>query len=137
MDPNQQNLLTAIIGATAGLWAIGMAVYAFVYQYFQEKHLPEAKEMAKGATTPSNRMMDVLTRNLGVVVGFTIAGILAVFTIGLAAGALARQDEVLALQASQWFALTIAAFFALFTFELMTTIFQLVLLMYGVKKQQG
>src|SRR2546427_7040937 len=85
-DPNAIAVLEAMIAATAVLWAISAAVYAFIYEYFDRNYGHEAWSYAYGEEAPKCtqrvcQMLLRLQRNERTYWAFLVAGIGAFISI--------------------------------------------------------
>ncbi len=128
LEPAEEQLLITMMGILATVWAIGVAVYQFIYQYFAEHHLEDAKRMAdrREQGIPINEedrkeMRGGLLQNAVVFFAYIVAGILSAFMIATGAVALLQGDASL-LGPSRWlFASALSVQFWLFTFEIATS----------------
>ncbi len=94
-----------MMGFLATVWAIGVAVYQFIYQYFAEHYLKEAKQMAdereQGKHIEETKRKDMrrrLFQNAFVYVTYVFAGIFSAFMIGVGTLALLKAT----LHTSRW-----------------------------------
>jgi len=127
LTEGQNALLAAMIGAVATVWAIGVAIYQFIYTYFWQRHLDTAERLADGRQSRNDRnsgMTCGLARNFFVYLLYAIAGGLAIFSIYLSGSALASADPEAVLPAYRVFAFAILWHFGIFTIELSTSMRQ-------------
>src|SRR6266480_3056212 len=131
LSPPEEQLLVAMMGILATVWAIGVAVYEFIYNYFADHHLSDARLMAdqkeRGAPIDEKARKDMrggLLQNAIIFFIYVVAGILSTFMIGVGALALVNGDASL-LGPSRWlFASALSVQFWLFTFEIATSVKQ-------------
>ena len=120
-----------MMGILATVWAIGVAVYQFIYQYFAEHYLKEAKQMAdereQGKHIEETKRKDMrrrLLQNAFVYVTYVFAGIFSAFMIGVGTLALAEGNTSYFGLARWLFAAALSIQFGLFTFEIFTSAWQ-------------
>lgn len=121
-------LLPAMIGAVATVWAIGVAIYQFIYGYFWKRYLLLAEGMAwKHERTPAERawMVYRLQTNHNVYSGYAIAGALTIVSLFASGLALATEDQAWVRLAYLQFAFAILWHLGLFTYEIRTSMRQI------------
>jgi hypothetical protein len=127
LTEGQYVLLGAMISAVAAVWAIGVAIYQFIYGYFARRHLPQAEGMASRVERLGEdraRMLCALVRNFHVFYGYVIAGALAMISIYFSGRTLASEEPQSIPIAYALFAVAVLWHFGLFTYELATSMMQ-------------
>ncbi len=117
-----------MIATIATVWAIAFAAYNFIYDYFAARYLDRAYDLAdktyqKGPPKPGEEthMIRRLRRNYRVFVGYAIAGIVSVTSIGSSAFAIAYDSFDWYMAAKAIFGAAILLHLGLFTFEIGTS----------------
>ena len=116
-----------MIGAVAAVWAIGVAIYQFIYGYFDRRYLSKAKWMAnhpEPADPQQGNMVCGLVRNYWVYWGYLVGGFLALLSLYWSGITLANESQETVQLAYYTFAAAIIWHFGLFTFEFATSMRQ-------------
>lgn len=117
-----------MIGATVTVWAIGVAIYEFIYGYFDRRYLTRAQYMAAHPTSGSPKerhdMRCGLLRNLGVYGGYVVASLLTGVSLYASAITLANEDSGTLLIAYCFFGAVIGWHLILFGYEFATSMIQ-------------
>ena len=119
-------------GAVAAVWAISVATYHFIYEYFDRRYGEEARTMAgwdgDNAGFQPARVVRMLWRVRGnerTFRGIRNAGVLAVLSITISVAALAFGSEEVFPVAVLTFLAAILAFLWAFTIEINTSVSQM------------
>ena|SRR3990172_2574581 len=131
LNPGDEQLLVTMMGLLATVWAIGVAVYEFIYQYWERNHRDRAREMAERIklgvpvdVEQKKRMQRGLFHYTFVFSVYVLAGILSAFSIGAGTVALVEGSQWWKALALQLFGPALSAQFALFTWEILTSVKQ-------------
>ncbi|SRR6266498_427206 len=131
LEPAEEQLLIAMMGLLATVWAIGVAVYEFIYQYWEKNYRVPAETMAKQIKLKEpvdpkakDEMRRGLRRNMFVFSGYVVAGVLSAFMVASGTVALVESSRTWRDVAVQLFGFALATQFALFTWEILTSIKQ-------------
>ncbi len=128
MTQGQDTLLGAMIGVAATVWAIGVAIYAFIYRYFADMHLKRARTMACHPTSwtakERQEMRCGLLRNYWIFGGYLVAGVLTAISVYCSGITLANESPDTLGIAYTFFAAVIGWHLALFSVEFLTSMKQ-------------
>lgn len=117
-----------MIGAAVTVWAIGVAIYEFIYGYFASTHLKRAKAIAKHPTLGSCQertgMRRRLLQNYWVFSGYLVAGGLTTISLYVSGITLANEDPGTLGIAYAFFGAVIVWHLGLFSFEFFTSMRQ-------------
>ena len=121
LSANDATLLSVIIGATATFWAIGFAVYFFIFEYLDRWVERELNRRPLG-----RQELAWAIGRLGpyrcVFIGFMVAGFLSFATVLVAGVGYAVNSHEWVVPAGIMFLVTLVAYLVLFTHELLTSI---------------
>jgi hypothetical protein len=117
-----------MIGATVTVWAIGVAIYEFIYGYFANRYLKRAQTMAKhpasGSPQERGEMRRRLLQNYWVFSGYLVAGGLTAISLYVSGITLANEDPETLGIAYAFFGAVIVWHLGLFSFEFFTSMSQ-------------
>lgn len=128
MTQGQDALLGVMIAAAVTIWAIGVAIYQFIYKHFADRHLDRARAMARNpASWTSEELREMrcrLLRNYWVFGGYLVAGVLTAISVYCSGITLANESPETLGIAYTFFAAVVGSHLALFSFEFFTSMSQ-------------
>ena len=134
LQPNDEALLSAMMGTVGTIWAIGLAVYVFIYNYFVENVRDDLEDLEFRINTMGNdeatqkylmdrrqRAYDRLRRYSRVFSSYLLTGVLTATCIIVSGATLAYDRPDWIPLAGAVFVVTLLALVALLSFEVWTS----------------